>query len=230
MAIEFLLNAPQLLLIFYGLTCIATSHGEMLLSVRGAIYSSLHFVPVNGTVALIVGWHYVGFGLFVYLSGGSPPSENRVWLWRLGRWLLRWGGRSVALCCFLAAHNRVSGSSFTWNGFPPHLLAKIIAFIVGFIVSFSFLVAMFQREQVKRDLYDRGCQTLHIWWLPAAYWVPWASFWGVTGFRVMYADPAGLIHSGYCFVYRSFLKNSRWGNRRVRWLTDTAERLVMSEC
>jgi hypothetical protein len=69
-------------------------------------------VMENGAVASLVGWQYVGFGLFIYLSGGSPPSENRVWLWRLGRWLLRWGSLSVALCCFLAANNRVSGSSF----------------------------------------------------------------------------------------------------------------------
>jgi hypothetical protein len=80
---------------------------------------------------------------------------------------------------------------------------------------------MFQREQVKRDLDDRSCQALHIWWLPAAYWIPWASYFGTTGFRVIYLDPAGMMHSGYCFVYRSFLKDSRWGNRRVKWLTDT---------
>jgi len=205
------------------LTCIATLHGRMLLSVRGAVCSSFHLVPVNGTVASMVGWQYVGFGLFVYLSDGSPPRENRLWLWRFGRCLLRWGGLAVWFFCFVEAYNRVSGSSFTLDGFPRYLLTKIIAFIIGFVALLSFLFfAMFQREQVKRDLDDRSCRPLHIWWIPAAYWVPWASFWGATAFRVVYADPAGLIHSGYCFVYRSFFKDSRWGNRRVRWLTDTA--------
>jgi Na+/proline symporter len=135
---------------------------------------------------------------------------------------VRWGGLGVGLFCFVEAYNRVRGGSFTLNGFPPHVLMKIVAFIVGLVALLSFLFAMFQREQVKRDLDDRSCQALHIWWLPAAYWIPWGTFFCATGFRVVYLDPGGVIHSSYCFVYRSFLKDSSWGNRRVRWLTDAA--------
>jgi hypothetical protein len=39
-------NAPQLLLIVYGLMCIATLHGKMLLGVRGVLRDSVHLVQV----------------------------------------------------------------------------------------------------------------------------------------------------------------------------------------
>lgn len=193
-AIELLLNAPQLLLIVYGLKCIVTLQGKMLLGVRGALRGTLHVVPVDGTAASTVGWLYVGFGLFVYLSDGSPPAEDRAWPWRLGRGLARWGSLALALICFVEAENRVSGRSVSLDGIAPHLLMKMGVFIAGFIALSFYLSAMFQREQVKRELADRGCQARRIWWLPAAYWVPWASFWGATGFRVSYADPVGVIH------------------------------------
>ena len=219
--IECLLNMPQLLLILYGLACIATQHGKMFLGVRGAMFKSLHLVPVNGSVAAVVGWEYVGFGLFVYFSDGSPPDENRPWLWRCGRGLVRWGALASRSSVLWMLRNRVSGTYFTTTGFPPYLIAKIVAFIAGFIALISFLSAMYMREQVKRDLDGRNSRPLHIWWLPQAYWVPWASFWSATGFRVVSTNQAGLIHRGYCFAYRSFLKDSRLGNLRVKWLTDT---------
>jgi len=218
-ALEFLLNAPLLLLILYGLKCIATQHGKMLLSGSPAAKWSWHLVPVHGNVASMAGWAYVGIGLFLYLSDGSPPGENRVWLWRMGRILLRWGGLAVALYCFAATDNQVLRGSFDFSILPPYLLGKIGAFIGGFIALMLFLSAMLQREQVKRDLEERICRPLHIWWIPAAYWVPWRR--RGTAFRVTYADRADLIHRGYCCVYRSLLKDSRWGSRRVNWLTDT---------
>jgi len=220
--IELLLNVPQLLLIFYGLTCIVTQHGQFPSHAGGAYSRILHLAPVNGTVAATAGWQYIGLGLFIYFSDGSPPGENRVWLWRFGRFVLRWGGLSVALYCFGAADGARNAISLNLEGMPPFLLAKIIAFIGGFVALMSILAAIFQREKVKRELIESGCQPLHIWWQPGAYWIPWGSFFGAAGFRVTYANSAGSIHRGYCIVYQSFAKNTRWGNRRVQWLTDTA--------
>ncbi|MGC9940932.1 MAG: hypothetical protein ABSE48_03810 [Verrucomicrobiota bacterium] len=222
LVIELLLNAPQLLLIIYGLTCIATLHGKMLMPVRSAVYSSLHLVPVAGALASTVGWEYVGFGLFIYYSDGNAPGENRMWIWHFGRGLIRWVSLAVAFLCFVKAQSQAAGTGLYLAGFAPYLLAKILAFIAGLVALFSFCFAMFQREGVMQELNERGCQPLRIWWIPAAYWVPWASFLWATGFRVVYSDPAGVIHRGYCIVYRSFLKDQRWGNRRVRWLKDTA--------
>jgi hypothetical protein len=61
MAVEILCNVPQLLLIFYGLTCVATRHGKMLLTVSG--HRSLYLVPATGAAASLAGWGYAGFGL-----------------------------------------------------------------------------------------------------------------------------------------------------------------------
>src|ERR1017187_6218934 len=108
----------------YGLKCVVALHGKMLLSVRGAVYSSFHLVPVSGTVAATVGLVYVGLALFVYLSDGSPPSENRVWLWRLGRGLLRWGSLGVSPFCFVEADKWVTGRVSTLAGFPSRLRRK----------------------------------------------------------------------------------------------------------
>ncbi len=213
---EFIANGLQLFLMLYGLKCILFLHGRMLLSVQGTVYSHLELKPVAGTIAVMAGSLYFGFGLFIFLSDGHPPSENRGWVWRIGRALLRWGSLAIALFCFFQLPK---------DGLPNflsvHDLIKIVGFIAGCIALMLFLFAMFQREQVKRDLDERGCQPLHIWWRPMAYWLPWQSYWGATGFRVVYLDPNGLIHKGYCFVYRSFLKDWQRGNRRVQWLADT---------
>lgn len=218
--LELLTNAPQLLLMLYGLKCLATQHGRMLRSVKGEVYSSLQLVSANGTAAVMAGLLYLGFGSFVFLSDGRPPAEDRGWLWRLGRALLRWGSLGLALFCLVKATRPGGGDSRNPHGLPLHLLIEIIAFFVCFFALVLFLLAAFQREQVKRELDDRGCQPLHIWWRPAAYWLPWASYFAATAFRVIYSDNNGIVHKGYCFVYRSFLSERRWGNRRVRWLTD----------
>jgi len=221
--IESLANAPDLFLMFYGLKMLLTLHGQMLLSVREKVYSSLRLAPASGALAAAVGLQYFAFGLFIYLSDGRPPPEDRRWPWRAGRALLRWGSLAVALFCFLLADKMVTGRGLDLTGLPATLLVKTAGFIAGIMISLSFLGAMFQREQVKRELFARGYKPRHIWWRPAAYWMwrYWFSWWFPTGFRVIYSDPAGLVHKGYCFVYRSFREDRRWGNRRVRWIADT---------
>ncbi len=209
-------NGLQLFLILYGLKCILFLHGEMLVSVQGAVHNHLELKPVSGTVAAVTGLLYLSFGLFVFLSCGQPPAENRGWLWRLGRGLLRWGTLGVAIFAFTQLPDHGLPDSET-----ALVLMQIVGFIAGFIILTSFLLAMFQREQVKRELYASGCQPLHIWWRPAAYWLPWSAYISATGFRVAYLDSNGSTHKGYCFVYRSFSKDWQWGNRDVEWLTDT---------
>lgn len=188
----------------------------MLSSVQGTIYSHLELKPVAGAIAVMAGSLYFSFGLFLFLSDGRPPGEDRGWVWRIGRALLRWGSLGTALFCLFQLPK---------DGLPNFLsvydLIKIVGFIAGFIALMLFLFAMFQREQVKRELRERGRQPLHTRWRPAAYWLPWQSYWGATGFRVVYLDPNGFTHKGYCFVYRSFLQDWQRGNRRVQWLADT---------
>ncbi len=213
---EFIANGLQLFLMLYGLKCILFLHGKMPLNVKGAVYNHLELKPVAGPMAVMTGLLYLSFGSFIFLSDGHPSGENRVWVLRFGRALLRWGSLGTAFFCFFQLPK---------DGFPDFLpvydLIKIVGFIAGFFTLVSFLLAMFQREQVKRDLGEMGCQPLHIWWRPAAYWLPWQSYWSATGFRVVYLDLNGSTHKGYCFVYRSFLKDWQWGNRRVQWLADT---------
>lgn len=212
---ELIANAIPLFLILYGLKCILLLQGKMPLSVRGTAYNHLELKLVAGTNAATAGLLYFSLGLFIFLSNGRPPSENRSWLRRIGRALLRWGILGVAVFAFTQMPD---------HGLPDFetalMLLQFVGFIAGIIALMSFLFAMFQREQVKQDLDELGCQPLHIWWRPMAYWLPWASYWGATGFRVIYSDGDGFIHKGYCFVYRSFLKDWQWGNRRVRWLAD----------
>lgn len=96
------------------------------------------------------------------------------------------------------------------------LIGATIAFVCAFIFVLSFLGAMFQREAVKRDLCERGCQPLHIWWRPMAYWAP---MYLNTPFRVIYRDVEGRLHKAYCRVY-TFGSDSPLGRRRVEWIKD----------
>lgn len=217
---EVLLNLPQLLLMLYGLKCLVTLRGTMPLHLGGSAPSPLHLTPLSGAAAATAGLAYFGFGLFIYLSDGSPPTESRGWLWRLGRGLLRWGGLAALVFGTLKVDSMMTSTTFNLAGVPASFLIKIAAFLVGIVALLCSLSALFQREQVKRELVDRGCAPLHIWWRPAAYWLPWTTFFGATGFRAVYSDAAGVVHKACCIVYLSFLKDSRWGQRRVRWLTD----------
>jgi len=91
-----------------------------------------------------------------------------------------------------------------------------LAAVAGIVLLLLFLNAMFRREAVKRDLHERGCQPLHIWWRPLAYW---ATGWWRTPFRVIYLDVEGRRHKAYCCVYKD-LMDSPLGPRRVEWIQD----------
>ena len=94
----------------------------------------------------------------------------------------------------------------------PYLL---IATALGIIVLQWFLVAMFRRESVKRDLRERGCRPIRIWWRVFAWWAPNRA----TPFRTIYSDPTGSIHKADCWV-RQDLFGPAFGPRRVRWIKD----------
>jgi hypothetical protein len=98
------------------------------------------------------------------------------------------------------------------------LLVQIMGACFGSIALLAFLWAIFQREAVKRELFENGCIPVHIWWRPAAYWAPFLP--GVTAFRVIYRDQPRALHKAYCAVYRSYRDSSNWGSRRVTWLRD----------
>jgi|GEM_PF-1279782 len=215
-------NILQLLLMGYGLKCMITLHGHLPASVQGEIYRHYSLLPVTGTLAVVAGLLYFAFGLFIFLSDGSPPREDFGWMRRLGRGLLRWGSLALAIYCFFQAQE-MTGQGIDLAGLPVRFLFMLIGSIVGFPLLLLWLAAMFDREQVKKDLRMRKCRPLHIWWRPAAYWVCrfWFGRWTPTGFRVVYADSAGFVHKGYCFVYRSFQTDPNWGRLRVTWLADT---------
>lgn len=222
--IESLIHGIELLLMAYGLKMLVTFHGQMLVSDWHGYRSHLHLEPVSGALAAIVGLLYFSFGLFICLSDGRPPPEDRRWFWRIGRGLLRWGSLALAFRCYFVADAMRAGGNPSLISFSKDFdILKIAGFIVGFLAMLSFLFAMFAREQVKRELDAARCDPLHIWWRPAAYWLQryWFTWWYPTGFRVIYSDASGSIHKGYCFVYRSFLENFQWGNRRVHWLANT---------
>lgn len=92
----------------------------------------------------------------------------------------------------------------------------LIAGAFGIFFVLWFLGAMFHREAVKRNLWERGCEPLRIWWQPFAYW---ATGWWRTPFRVIYRDIEGRLHKAYCCVYKD-LMDSPFGPRRVEWIRD----------
>lgn len=94
-----------------------------------------------------------------------------------------------------------------------------IAWIVGFLFVGCFLRAMFRREAVKRELLERGCKLLHVWWVPCHPVTFWPTcHWG-TPFRVIYRDPDEHSHRAYCCVYAA-LNRTPFGTRRVDWIKD----------
>lgn len=94
-----------------------------------------------------------------------------------------------------------------------------IAASVGIILLLWFFGAMFRREAVKRELHERDCQPLHIWWCPFAYWAPCHPYSNITPFRVIYRDTEEQLHKAYCYVYQD-LFGSPFGPRRVEWIKD----------
>jgi len=96
------------------------------------------------------------------------------------------------------------------------LLAKSFGFIFGVMSLLVFLRAMFHSEAVKREPIERGCEPLHIWWRPFAYW---ATGWWRTPFRVIYRDVEGRLHKAYCCVFQELIGSS-FDPRRVSWVKD----------
>jgi hypothetical protein len=69
---------------------------------------------------------------------------------------------------------------------------------------------------VKRDLRQRGCKPIKIWWLVTAWWSPWLE---AMPYRVIYSDSNGLIHKANCYVGHSLLAMPL-DLPRVRWVKD----------
>jgi hypothetical protein len=91
-----------------------------------------------------------------------------------------------------------------------------VAASLGIFILVWFLFAMFRRESVKRDLRQRGCKPIRIWWMVTAWWSP--SLDGMP-FRVTYSDSNHLIHKASCWVGHR-LMDSPLGARRVIWVRD----------
>ncbi len=97
----------------------------------------------------------------------------------------------------------------------------LVAATFGIVLVLCWLWAMFNRQAVKRGLLERGCQPIHIWWVPLAYWATalWVRWWTAVPFRVIYKDAEGRLHKAYCCVYQE-LMGSPFGPRRIEWIKD----------
>ena len=84
-----------------------------------------------------------------------------------------------------------------------------------------FLNAMYQREAVKRNLFERGCTPVRIWWFTFSLYAGYAG----TSFHVIYRDATGCLHKAHCYVFLS-LMGSPFGTRRVNWTKDTVAAIV----
>lgn len=91
-----------------------------------------------------------------------------------------------------------------------------IAACLGIVVLLCLLAAMFRRESVKRDLRERGCKPIRIWWVVYTSWA-WTA--DRMPFRVIYSDQNHFIHKAYCWVGHR-LMDSPFGPRRVTWVKD----------
>jgi len=99
---------------------------------------------------------------------------------------------------------------------PRLLVALAVGFPIALVLLLCFLAAMFQREAVKRELAERGCEPLRIWWMPLSLY---GGYWD-TCFHVRYRDESGLLHKAICCVYVALMDNPFFGQRRVRWYKD----------
>jgi hypothetical protein len=214
-----LVYALPAILFLYGLKCILTLQGTLTVGSR-IVMRSFHLVTVHETAALLTGFGYISVAIFAALCVGDPPPENRHWSLRILRGVARWGGL-VGMFWFWQRACQLVGRGTPWPDFqsPESLLMlRLFGLCLGSIALLAFLWAVFQREAVKRELFENGCLPVHIWWRPAAYWAPFLP--GATGFRVVYRDRTRSLHKGYCAVYRSCRDSPNWGSRRVRWLQD----------
>lgn len=220
--------ALPLVIFLYGLKCILALHGTLTVG-SSTVMRSFHLVTVHGTAALLTGLGYISIAIFAALCTGDPPPENRHWSLRVLRGVARWGGL-VGMFWFWQRACQLIGRGTPWPDFqsPESLLMlRLFGMCFGIIALLAFLWAIFQREAVKRELFENGCIPVHIWWRPAAYWAPFLP--GAVGFRVVYRDPARSVHKAYCAVYRSYRYSPNWGSRRVTWLRDEAVEKAMTE-
>jgi hypothetical protein len=210
-----------LLVSLYGLKCVVLLRGSLPFGNR-LMGHRFSFVPVHGAAAVLAGISYIALALFSTLSTGDPPPEHRKWFWRALRGLVRWGSL-VAMFWFWGKASQLVQPSSPWPSLrlpEDFTVLGLLSTCLGIVAVLCFLSAMFQREAVKRELREQVCTPLHIWWRPAAYWVPWRL---ATGFRVIFRDPAGALHRAYCYTYPSLSESPFWGSRRVRWLVDTIQ-------
>jgi len=98
-----LTNLLPLLLVLYGLKCIATLQGQLTEPGR-YVMGSFFLAPVKGAAAVMTGLGDISLGIFGYLSGGSSPGENRSWLWRIVRGIIRWGSLGATFFLWHRAH------------------------------------------------------------------------------------------------------------------------------
>ncbi len=210
-------------LFVYGLKCILAQQGTLTVGSR-IVMRSFHLVKVHGTAALLTGVGYIAAAVFAALCTGDPPPESRPWLWRVLRAVARWAGL-LGMFWFWVRAGQLVGATLPWpelRSAESLLVVRGLGICFGIVTVLAFLWAMFQREAVKRELYENGCLPLHIWWRPAAYWAPFLP--DATGFRVVYRDSTRALHKAYCAVYRSYRKSPNWGSRRVSWLRDEVVR------
>jgi len=92
----------------------------------------------------------------------------------------------------------------------------LVAASLGIFILVWFLAAMFRREAVKRDLRQRGCKPIRIWWQVTAWWSPWLE---AMPYRVTYLDPDGLVHKANCYVGHALMAQP-FGPLLVKWVKD----------
>lgn len=84
-----LVNAIMAGLVIYGLKCIVTLKGQLLVPHRFAT-RAFEFSLVEGKAAAFAGLSYMALGVFVYLSANAP-RDGRPKLWCFARGVVRWG-------------------------------------------------------------------------------------------------------------------------------------------
>lgn len=214
-------NALPLLLGLYGLKCIISLHGHLTEPNSQRMMHTFSLVRVEGMASVLAGLGYIFAALFAYLSAGSPPDEDRKMIWRSLRGVVRWGSLPAMWLFWYQAYLVRTGETSNFFGkiLPDNdrasaVVASLLGVVFAILFLLAFLVAMFQREKVKADLYERGCQPLQVHWRPLAYW----SFFG-TAFRVVYRDAENVLHKAQCSVFISS-SDSQSAARQVKWLKD----------
>ena len=143
-------NLLPLFSILYGLKCAVTLHGKIPWHERYTPWRSFHLVPVNGRVAVMTGLGYIGFGLFGVLSVGPPPDEDRGWVWRAGRGIMRWGSLAIGFWLWQKVYSagKMKKSAFT-------LIELLVVIAVIAILAALLLPALAKRKRRQSELSAR---------------------------------------------------------------------------